>query len=110
MKRVLALQIVMSSIVAMEQPKIGRLDISWQEIVEIGKQLYQEHGENLDIHELILMDLYRPVSPSREKLISLGNQETTPRLARRNTSEKISSGLKSACNTLLGIRKISSSP
>lgn len=96
--------------IAMEQPKTGRLDISWQEIVEIGKALYQEHGENLDIHELILMDLNRPVSPAREKSISPGKQEGTPRLVRRNTSEKISSGLKSACNTLLGIRKISSGP
>ena len=96
--------------VAMEQPKMSRLDITWQEMVEIGRELYQEHGEKLDIHELILMDLNRPVSPVREQLISPIKPETIPRMVRRNTSEKISSGLKSACNILLGIRKISSSP
>lgn len=105
----MALQLIVCSMVAMEQPKIGRLDITWQEMVEIGRELYQEHGENLDIHELILMDLNRSVSPVKERPISPA-KEVVAKLVRRNTSEKISSGLKSACNILLGIRKISSSP
>lgn len=84
------------------------LQITWEEIVQIGKELYQEHGDNLDIHELVLAELKNPSLVLRENRVPLPKQP--PRLARRNTNERISDGIKSACTKLLGIRKVSSSP
>lgn len=79
-----------------------RLGISWNEMVQIGKQLYKDYGDNLDIHELILYELKQ--SPSIK-------DEPSPKLKRGNTHEKINDGIKFARNMLLhGIRKVSSSP
>lgn len=86
----------------MEQPKSCTLDITWKEMVAVARELYDVHGDNLDIHELLLAELTGPQSPNRQPPI--------PRIVRRNTNEKISDGFKSVRDKLLGIRKISSSP
>lgn len=110
MKKLLALQILMSNICAMDQPiqqpKLCRLDISWGEIVKIGRELHEMHGDKLDIHELILAELKNTEPLSREEMTVI-KQEAIPK---RSSNEKNNGGIKSACSKLFSIRKISSSP
>lgn len=99
--------------VAMEQsvePKTpGKYDITWNEMIMIARELHQYSGDQLDVHPLLWAELNKPGTLERKSSTNLIMRES-PKLKRRNTNEKISDGLKSVCDKLLGIRKISSTP
>lgn len=73
-------------------------------MVQIGRQLYQEHGDEVDLQVLLLQEL-------KESMPMPIKEEISPKLKRGNTHEKINDGIKFACNKLLhSIRKVSSAP
>lgn len=90
--------------IAME--KTDRFKISWQEIIQIGKELYQVHGEKVDLHELILNEIN---SPTREELAAI-KQEAIPKRNSNERNNNVNGGIKATCSKLFGIRKTSSSP
>lgn len=112
LKKILALQLMVCSVLAMEISTTGKSEeITWKEIIAIGKMLYGEHGEKVDLHELILKECKS--NDSVQQVPAMGimvKQSSKPKIERRNTQDKIYDTLKSACTTFIGIRKISSCP
>ncbi|GMU19331.1 MAG: hypothetical protein AMXMBFR12_05230 [Candidatus Babeliales bacterium] len=105
------LQLMIFNVLAMEIFTPNRLEITWEEVVQIGKRLYDEHGEKVDLHELILQECKpNDIIQQVPTVSTLVRQSSKPKIERRNTHDKIYDGFKSACTTLISIRKISSSP